>query len=163
MRAEPDALLGPERLSRQIGVRDDAAVADLPGELRSLGTEQDLANSRVDSVCSDDHLADEVVDVDLLAGDTPPGRARAIISLTTCSRALPDGPATIAGPGRRTGRAVARVGSYGRRVSRQLGLQASATTGSTRPTQRRPQPTGEPGDMTVVDLTEPIPGSGVRQ
>src|SRR5215469_6889729 len=53
---EPETLIGLEPPRGQFRDRDDAAVADLPGELRRIGAEQARANGRMDAVGAEDDI-----------------------------------------------------------------------------------------------------------
>src|SRR5215472_18127681 len=56
MRPQPEALVRLQPPGGQVRDRDDAAVADLAGELRRIGSEQARADRRVDAVSTDDDV-----------------------------------------------------------------------------------------------------------
>ena len=56
VRTEPKTLVRIEPSRRQLADRDDAAVADLPGELRRVGTKEIRANHRMNSVRAHDNV-----------------------------------------------------------------------------------------------------------
>lgn len=56
MRAEPLGVLGRTPLAFHGVLRDDAAVADLPGEARVVRAEQRLSHAGVNAVGADDHI-----------------------------------------------------------------------------------------------------------